>query len=410
MPKACEFLTANWIDKTRPLPDKEQKRKDKEIPSLYLRIRKASDGGAKSWTLYYTDKETRRRKSYVLEGIPATSKCWGIAKEKAREALESIHLHNKTPKEILAEQIEKQRQEEAINRIRNYKIKDLVPLYAPFVNNLRGGTERLCDLRKLGKSVLGRKPVSQLTSMDIIQFIDMESSSGNKKRTINKKITELYGMVNKLHKHGVVSSEYVFLPPKPEKLSETDSRFDRRYLQEWERKALVENSKNMKPDWLHPAIVISLNTGIRPNSLFHLEWRDINWVNRTLFLRAAHMKTKDNWTIPLNNKAYNAFADWQNRHFQSNPEDLVFPNRLGNPVAKQYWNKYFKKLLQVSCMDTSLGWYNMRHDFASQLVMQGVSLYIVRDLMCHKSITTTHMYAHLAPDNKSSSVQLLDNI
>ncbi len=55
-------------------------------------------------------------------------------------------------------------------------------------------------------------------------------------------------------------------------------------------------------------------------------------------------------------------------------------------------------------------WYNMRHDFASQLVMKGVSLYTVKDLMCHKNITTTQVYAHLSPDLKADAVALLDTL
>ncbi len=410
MPRLCEFLTAKWIDKTKPLEDKEQKRKDKEIPSLYLRIRKAGEGGSKSWMLIYTDQETRKRKTYVLEGIPGSSKSWELAREKAREALESIHLQNKTPRELALERLEQQKQEEEINKIKRYRIKDLIPLYIPFTRNLRAQESRLSDLTTLSKSVLGGKAVSKLTAADFLRFIDLELEAGNKRRTINKKITELYCMLNKLYKHEVISKEYVHLPPKPEKLNEFDSQFNRRYLQDWERKALIENSAGMKPDWLHAAIVVSLYTGVRPKSLFHLVWRDVHWESRTLFLCAKYMKTKDNWTIPLNEKAYVALESWRRLHSDAPLDSLVFPNRLGNAVARQCWMKYFKRLLEASNMDPNLGWYNMRHDFASQLVMQGVSLYVVKDLMCHKNISTTQVYAHLAPDVKSAAVKLLEQL
>ncbi len=42
-------------------------------------------------------------------------------------------------------------------------------------------------------------------------------------------------------------------------------------------------------------------------------------------------------------------------------------------------------------------WHDLRHDFASRLVMQGVNLRAVQILMGHKSIQTTCRYAHLAP-------------
>ena len=77
---------------------------------------------------------------------------------------------------------------------------------------------------------------------------------------------------------------------------------------------------------------------------------------------------------------------------------------------KKDWTKAFKAIVKASEIDGTLTWYNMRHDFASQLVMAGASLYTVKELMCHKNITTTQVYAHLAPDLKSAAVKLLDNL
>ncbi|WP_303149679.1 site-specific integrase [uncultured Cloacibacillus sp.] len=410
MAQTSEFLTANWIDRARPLKNQEQRRRDKDIPALFLRIRTEEEGGGKSWMLRYNDPVTGKRKSYALNGIPGTSQCWALAKEKAQEALRTIQLQMKTPREVAREEQELLRLKEEEEKRKGYKIADLILLYEPFTTNLRTPQERIRDLKNISRSSLGVKPVSQITSNDIVEFINQELSAGNTSRTINKKLTLLYGMLNKLHRRQVILPSEVSLPPKPEKLNESDSVYERRYLQPWERNALIEQSKDMSPEWLHYAIVISLNTGIRPNSLFHLLWADINWGSKTLFLRAAHMKTKDNWTIPLNKKAIEAFSQWRERHSNLDMQDLIFKNSAGTAVNKWRWNALFKELVNKTGLDPKLGWYNMRHDFASQLVMSGVNLYVVRDLMCHKNITTTQMYAHLAPDHKSAAVRLLDSL
>ena len=173
-----------------------------------------------------------------------------------------------------------------------------------------------------------------------------------------------------------------------------------------ERQAKIAKRQKLPEDQrfcnhLEPMIILSLNTGMRRGELFSLDWSDIDDDFNQIELRAEHTKASKARTIYLNSSAKTALLDWRR---QTNSTDLVFDND-GAPFTdvKKAW-----RLLMDQAKLKHFRWHDMRHDFASQLVIRGVPLNTVRDLLGHKDIQTTLRYAHLSDDSKSNAVALLD--
>ncbi|MEQ8693010.1 MAG: tyrosine-type recombinase/integrase, partial [Pseudomonadales bacterium] len=52
-------------------------------------------------------------------------------------------------------------------------------------------------------------------------------------------------------------------------------------------------------------------------------------------------------------------------------------------------------------------WHDLRHHFASKLVMSNIALNTVRDLLGHSDIKMTTRYAHLAPGHMREAVEAI---
>lgn len=150
---------------------------------------------------------------------------------------------------------------------------------------------------------------------------------------------------------------------------------------------------------------LALNTGCRKNELLGLEWARVDFRRGCFRLDAKHTKGGRRRMVPLNGHALSALREqreWVERNCPGAP--WVFASGTGRRIVGLQ-NGFRAACERAGITDFRI--HDLRHTFASWLVMSGVSLYVVRDLLGHSSVSVTERYAHLSPDQGRAAVQTL---
>ena len=85
--------------------------------------------------------------------------------------------------------------------------------------------------------------------------------------------------------------------------------------------------------------------------------------------------------------------------------------KIGVWRSKEYPKMFTIRFRSENSQDTTVSFkefHDMRHCYASRLVMAGVDLKTVMDLLGHKDIKMTMRYSHLSTAHKKNAVKKLD--
>jgi integrase len=150
-------------------------------------------------------------------------------------------------------------------------------------------------------------------------------------------------------------------------------------------------------DHLTPAVLLSMNTGLRRGEVVKLRWGSVDFNRRLVTVEGQNAKNRQTRHVPLNEEALSVLRRWRE---QSGTGVRVFDVVTGFQAA---WEKILSR-----AGIRNFRWHDLRHHFASRLVQHGVPLNTVRDLLGHSTVDMSLRYAHLAPDQRREAVAKLN--
>jgi integrase len=176
------------------------------------------------------------------------------------------------------------------------------------------------------------------------------------------------------------------------------------------------------PWYLESMCLIDLHTGLRRSNLIGLHWGQVDFENRLLLIPGSQLKNKKMLNLPMDQIVYDEL--WKLKHLTGQYE-FVFTHTKGKfkgqriTDVKNAFNGAVERAgMYVSKEDKkgkerkirTFHFHDMRHTFASWLVMRGVSLGALQKLMGHQTLKMTERYAHFAPDYLKNEIRVLEEI
>ena len=236
----------------------------------------------------------------------------------------------------------------------------------------------------------GNDYIYEIEEKEVEEYKKIRLERGIKHSTLNRELACLKTILNKAKGWG-----YIEEVPKIKLFKENNKRV--RYLTDDEEKKLLK----LSPEPLKSIILIALNTGMRRGEILNLKWRDIDIKEGIIIVQDS--KSKEKRIIPMNEMVKSVFLNL----LSIGGKEYIFENKNGEKYGEDYITHWFEKIVKKAGIK-DFRFHDLRHTFASRLVMAGVSLKTVQELLGHKTFTMVLRYAHLSPEVKRQAVEILN--
>ena len=344
-----------------------------------------------------------------------------------------VYVYATTRKEAIRKLDEKLDNIDSIEAAcKDYKLEDWIKEYMETYkrNELKPSTYTAYETVWRGHikgSSIGRMNISKIKPVNIQTFYNAKMKSGLSVKTIWKIRNLISTALKQAVREGYIEKnpdEYIVLPKK--------QRFEPSILTPDEIRKIVEEAKE---DPLYPIVVTALFTGMRKGELMALQWKNVDFQNRRIFVEHSlgvllHQEGSDGKFhnayelvepkskkskryIPLADVAIGALRIQRARQDENRrryaeiykESDFVFTELDGEIMnQKRFMNQYHSFLKKYRVSDCRF--HDLRHSFASLMLQRGVDIKTLSDILGHSQISTSlDIYTHVYDSTKAIAVE-----
>lgn len=160
---------------------------------------------------------------------------------------------------------------------------------------------------------------------------------------------------------------------------------------------------------LYPVFALALNTGLRKGEIRALKWDCVELTRKVILVKRIYCavekkiidrtKGKKDRVVPINQSLFEVLVSQKNK---LECQEFVAPIFDWDHCSRVVGRLCRKVGVSV------IRFHDLRHTFASNLVMQGKPLYEVQKLLGHSTSAMTERYAHLSPNYLQGATECLN--
>lgn len=294
-------------------------------------------------------------------------------------------------------------------------------------------------------AILGEKRVKDITQINLQVATNELTEKGYGERTIREAI----GVLRECLDIAVINRIIPVNPCVGLLVKSTYTQHKRRVMTHEEQDIFLNEAKS---SYYYEAYAILLLTGIRIGEFSGLQWQDINFVDKEIYIKRSMStayidgtkieelttpKTFNSFrTIPFFGETEDLLKSWKKKQaeirdkmgdrWRAKPEfgDLVFTSTVGSPVTryviahdltKIVQNINLRELYKASAEGRPpktferLHPHAFRHTFATRCFEKGLDPLFIQSIMGHANYSTTISYTHVLDDTISKEVKKAGN-